>query len=170
MRDETAKSSHSRRKVQAILRQSALYEKCQVADPFSVQWLLLERKFNLQKPRRDQGEAEAVVQAVEIGASLVLTDDALGRRWAAGRHIECHGTLWILRELRQFGALAALRPLVRQIRKSNRWLPEAEISNLLREFGEWHTYIWRMRCAGWVTSFRFSAPISHNLHLRTVVC
>jgi predicted nucleic acid-binding protein len=83
------------------LRDYSLFENCDDYDPVLVQWLLNTR--TVATPGRDQGEAEAVVQASQRGANMVLVDDPLGRSWAASHSIECHGTIWVCRELRRTG-------------------------------------------------------------------
>jgi hypothetical protein len=66
-----------------------------------------------RKLGRDQGEAEAVIQASKRSADVVLTDDPLGKKWAEKHSLECHGTIWVCRELRFRGYLTELSRLLR---------------------------------------------------------
>jgi predicted nucleic acid-binding protein len=112
----------------------AFFEHCNDYDRQLVKLLLDTRKH--LKQGRDEGEAEAVIQAAQASASMVLTDDGQGREWAQGHAMECHGTIWICHELRRTGYLNELRPyFVRMIERGRRQ-PLDVMNALLREFGE----------------------------------
>lgn len=120
--------------MELALRSYAIFEDCNDFDPASVDFLLQDRAG--AGKGRDRGEAEAVVQAAARNANMVLIDDALGRSWAARHRIECHGTLWLLNELRTRGFLVELRPLFQQLIRSGRRQPIAEINAILLRHGE----------------------------------
>jgi len=67
---------------------------------------------------------------------MVLMDDPLGRSWAEGHSLDRHGLIWILRKLRQFGAIDELKPYIRKLRAIKYRLPSDEVQSLLHEFDE----------------------------------
>lgn len=91
----------------------------QAYDQASVKMLLDTRKHLARG--KDTGEAEAVIQASQRSASMVLVDDPLGRDWAQRHTLECHGTIWLCRGLRRGGFLRKLQPAyVRMLRRGRR--------------------------------------------------
>jgi predicted nucleic acid-binding protein len=109
-------------------------ENCDDYDQTSVDILFSERKAS---GLRDRGEAEAVVQAAEIGA-MVLIDDAWGRILAARFDRECHGTLWILRKFHELGLASAAETRARfvSVRERGIRLPWKVVNEFLAEIGE----------------------------------
>ena len=116
------------------LAENALFQNCDDYDPALVQLLLQNRA--AAKEGCEQGEAEAVVQAAQRGASVVLVDDQLGRKWAAEHRIECHGTIWVCFELRRTGSLTELRSYYIRLLHSGRYQPREPMNAFLREFAE----------------------------------
>lgn len=112
----------------------AIFERCDVYDQASVDFLLQARK--QRKKGRDKGEAEAVIQAAQHPAQIVLTDDGLGREWAETHARECHGSIWICYELRRTGFLDELRVYFVRMLDLGRRLPLAGMNAYLEEFGE----------------------------------
>jgi len=55
--------------------------------------------------KKDRGETEAVVQASEIGA-MVIVDDRRGQKLADSYALEHHDTIWVLDRLQALGLLA----------------------------------------------------------------
>lgn len=60
----------------------------------------------------DDGEAEAIVLAQEIGADLLLIDDRAARHQAARLGLRFIGLLGVLLEAKKAGLLATVRPAV----------------------------------------------------------
>lgn len=111
----------------------AFFHHCTDYDPLLVQWLLHTRKH--RKEGKDRGEAEAVIQAAKHSA-VVLMDDHVGRVWAQRHSVECHGTIWLCRELRRRGFITALRPhFVRIVQQGHRQ-PLKHMNRYLQEFDE----------------------------------
>lgn len=134
VRTELEAGGEANRAALAAIDDFAIFERCDDYDPALVKWLL-DTRDNL-KAGRDEGEAEAVIQAAQRSASMVLVDDHLGREWAKMHAAECHGTIWLCRELRYRGYLTELRPyFMRMIRRGCRQ-PFKEMNSYLREFGE----------------------------------
>ena len=136
VQEEISKKRSQRRRLRSVLRKSALYHPCTVGDPFRVTVLLQDRPKKLGKPKADRGEAEAVIQATQVNATIVLVDDPLGRQWAENHRIEPHGMIWVLRELRRIEVITDLRPAFRTLRKIDYRLPPDQIRKLLIEFEE----------------------------------
>lgn len=111
-----------------------LFESCDDYDWASVEFLLQQRTERQQG--RDQGEAEAIVQAVKRSADMVLVDDALGREWAKNMLVDCHGTLWIFEQLRIRGYLLELRPHFLGLLRNRRRQPLSVMNDLLAHFRE----------------------------------
>src|SRR3954464_15749699 len=79
-------------RVRSRLDSLAFFERCDDYDQTAVDILLIERgTLGLE----DRGEAEAVVQAAERGA-MVLVDDAWGRKLAERLECDVHGTFWVI--------------------------------------------------------------------------
>jgi len=60
----------------------------------------------------DPGETAAILLAETIHADLLLIDERVGRKVAEARGIAVRGTLGVLVQARQIGALPALRPVL----------------------------------------------------------
>jgi len=135
VREETAKRHRRKHRITAIINRCAFYERCEVADQVRVE-LLLTGGIRSSQPKRHRGEAEAVIQATERGATTVLVDDPDGRGWAHSHRLECHGTIWVLRELHRIGVIPALEPMFRRLRGAGHRLPKAEINAVLGDSGE----------------------------------
>jgi predicted nucleic acid-binding protein len=98
--------------------------------------LLLAEEAVRKKPRQDEGEAEAIVQASQIGAPVVIVDEKRARKWAEARGLKCRGTLWILERLREQELIGALRPLFTILHRGQIRLPEPQVQRLLTKFNE----------------------------------
>ena len=134
VREELEEGEEGNRVALGAMVDFAIFEACSNYDRTSVDLLLKTRKHLNQG--EDEGEAEAVIQAAQGSASMVLTDDALGREWAGRHALECHGTIWICYELRRTGYLTELRPyFVRMIERGRRQ-PLEGMNAFLREFAE----------------------------------
>jgi predicted nucleic acid-binding protein len=136
VRQEFAKKFHSRKILSRLPKQLTQFRYCNIADEISVKLLLLERAGHRRKPRSDEGEAEAIVQAKQLGLSIVVMDDKKGREWALARGLECRGTMWILEELRKLEFIADLRPKIEVLARNNIRLPTRDVARLLARFNE----------------------------------
>ncbi len=90
-----------------------------------------------RRANRDRGEAEAVVQASERGAAVIV-DDKRGRELARNFSLEYHGTIWILGRFHEPGLIAApdLRAHLVALRLRGIRLPRTEANKLLSGVGE----------------------------------
>lgn len=101
---------------------------------FAEDWL---RVVTLTAPLRavdalDRGEAEALVLAEEIGADLLITDDAPARLEARRRGLGVVGTVGILTRARDQGLIPAALPLLLELRRLGQWMSEG-LLRLVRE-------------------------------------
>ena len=65
----------------------------------------------------DPGEAEAIALGIELAADLLVIDDRKGRLVAVSRGLPVVGVVGILLEARERGLLAALRPILDDLRR-----------------------------------------------------
>jgi len=86
---------------------------------------------------KDRGEAEAVVQASQVGASVIV-DDPWGRELAPRYDLEVHGTVWVLQRFHELGLItpSALRAGFTSLRDRGYRLPRAKVDELLLSVGE----------------------------------
>lgn len=133
VRDELFKRRTNKDRIQAAERTHDFIRYCFDYDKSSVDMLLSERQ---RLRMTDRGESEAVVQAAQTGAS-VLVDDPWGRDLADRYRLEYHGTIWVLKRFWQLGLTPPeeLREQVVQLLGRGIRLPRKAIDELLREAG-----------------------------------
>jgi predicted nucleic acid-binding protein len=93
VREELFKRRATKDKLLAIFEEYAFFQRCDKYDKAAVEVLLAGRP---EPGGSDRGEVEAVVQASELGATVIV-DDPWGRALAERDALDCHGTLWILK-------------------------------------------------------------------------
>ena len=85
----------------------------------------------------DAGEAEAIALAVEMNADWLLMDERLGRQTARHFGLGYIGLIGILKVAKKRGEIAALRPLLEQLRDLAGFrISLALYEQALREVGE----------------------------------
>jgi predicted nucleic acid-binding protein len=134
VRTELFRRRRTKDRLVALLAEFAFPERCDDYDRGAVDVLLVERA---RRGNKDRGEAEAVVQAAQEGAMVVI-DDPGGRELAERHALDCHGVLWVLRSLCGLELLSApdLRRAVLELKKLGIRLPVEQVSDLLRQVGE----------------------------------
>jgi len=83
----------------------------------------------------DDGEAEAIALAAELGAELLM-DDLLGRRHAARLQVPVRGLLGVLVLAKRAGKLAAVAPVIADLKQQNFFIGEALVAEVLKQCGE----------------------------------
>jgi predicted nucleic acid-binding protein len=134
VREELFKRRPTKDRLQAIFDDYAFFERCDKYDKAATTILLAGR---LQPSGSDRGEIEAVVQASEFGATVIV-DDPWGRELANRNALDCHGTLWVFESLYNQGLISssALRQEFMALRDHGiRW-PWKTVSELLIGIGE----------------------------------
>ena len=134
VRRELFKRRTTKDRLQAILEEYAFFERCDGYDQGAVDVLLAERN---RRGMQDRGEVEAVVQASQYGAAVII-DDFWGRQLAERFDLDCHGTLWVLEQLHDMGLVtpAQLQESLSEMRDHGIRLPWASANFLLARIGE----------------------------------
>ena len=85
---------------------------------------------------KDRGEVEAVVQASQFGA-VVIIDDPWGRDLATRHDLDFHGTVWVLQQFYELGLLSStLGDCFVTLRDRGIRLPWGTVNDLLVGIGE----------------------------------
>jgi predicted nucleic acid-binding protein len=84
----------------------------------------------------DPGETAAILLAEKIHADVLLIDERVGRKVAASRGIAVRGTLGVLIQAHQMGALPALRPVLDALVAEGFRIAPALIREALSRVGE----------------------------------
>jgi predicted nucleic acid-binding protein len=84
----------------------------------------------------DQGEAEVVTLAIELGFRHVLIDETAGRRVAQVLGLSVSGTVGALLRAKREGHLDAVRPLLDELRRQGIWLGKRVYGFAVEEAGE----------------------------------
>src|SRR5882672_7710612 len=88
VREDLFKRRATKDRLQLMLKTYAFLERCDEYDRGAVIFLLAERT---REGMKDRGEVEAVVQASQVGATVIV-DDRWGRKLAARVDLDHHGT------------------------------------------------------------------------------
>jgi predicted nucleic acid-binding protein len=121
-------------RLQGLFDAYAFLQRCDGYDHGAVNFLLAERaRLGVQ----DRGEVEAVVQAVQIGATVIV-DDPWGRELAAGDDLEFHGTIWVLQQFHKLRLLtsAETRTCFESLLKRRIRLPWEAVNEFLASIGQ----------------------------------
>lgn len=85
----------------------------------------------------DIGESRAIELALRHPASVLLMDEARGRRVARDVYgLQVVGTGRILVEAKQAGLIDSVRPLIEAVRGNGYWLADRIVTEILRRAGE----------------------------------
>jgi len=92
--------------------------------------------FQLLRAQLDPGEAAAISLAAERKPAVVLSDDRAARLTAEQLGLTVRGTLGILIEAKRRGEIAAVAPIVTELREQGVWLSDTLVLRVLEEAGE----------------------------------
>jgi predicted nucleic acid-binding protein len=133
VRSELFKYRATKNRLQFILSTYSFFQRCDGYDQGTVDFLLAERA---RLGVKDRGEVEAVVQASQFGATVIV-DDPWGRDLAARAALDFHGTMWVLQRFHQLGLLSStLGECFAVLRDRGMRLPWAMVNQLLVSIGE----------------------------------
>ena len=134
VREDLFKRRETKNRIQSLFDEYGFLERCDDYDKGTVVFLLAER---IRDGVKDRGEVEAVVQASQVGAA-VLVDDLWGRKLAAQYDLDYHGTVWVLQRFHELGLVASseLRNSFEVLRSRRIRLPWKNVDELLIRIGE----------------------------------
>jgi predicted nucleic acid-binding protein len=134
VREDLFKRRSTKDHLRSMFNQYAFLERCDQYDKGAVGLLLAERA---SKGMRDRGEAEAVVQAAQLGATVIV-DDLWGRNLAASHALEHHGIIWVLEQFLRLELMstADFRNCFLSLRRRRIWLPWDIVNERLVAIGE----------------------------------
>ncbi len=84
----------------------------------------------------DEGEAAALTLARSLGAKVVLIDEKKGRKAAAAAQLPMMGTLGFLLRAKHEGHVTAIKPIIDQFARLNRYYSPDLIAQTLQAAGE----------------------------------
>ena len=84
----------------------------------------------------DEGEAEAIVLALEESADLILIDDSEAREVARNYGLNITGIAGILIRAKYEGKIASLKDVLEKLKETGFWLSGDIYSKILREGGD----------------------------------
>jgi predicted nucleic acid-binding protein len=121
-------------RVEELFRAYALLQRCDNYEQGTVDFLLAERG---REQGKDRGEVEAVVQAAQFGA-VVIIDDRWGGKLAASYGLEFHGTFWVLRRFHELELLSSTRcrEAFASLKERGMHLPWEIVNAFLLEIGQ----------------------------------
>jgi len=134
VRAELFKRRTTKDRLRKLIRSYAFIVRCDDYDRGAVDILLIERA---RQGVEDRGETEAIVQAANLGATVIV-DDPWGRQLAEWTQLEYHGTLWVLRRLHELELLSGptLREGLVKLWQHGIRLPLAAANEILIQIGE----------------------------------
>ncbi|MCC6462902.1 MAG: DUF3368 domain-containing protein [Saprospiraceae bacterium] len=84
----------------------------------------------------DQGEAEVIVLAREIGADLIIMDEETGRSYAQHFGLTLTGTFGLLLRAKQEGYIIEIKPLLESLMAKGVWISRRVFDDVLALAGE----------------------------------
>jgi predicted nucleic acid-binding protein len=134
VQEEVSKREATKDRLLALLENYAFFKRCDGYEKGAVDILFVERA---RSGAKDRGEAEAVVQASQFGA-IVIVNDRWGEKLATLHDLETHGTLWVLQRFYELKFLSstALRDCFGSLREIGLRLPWKIVDELLLKIGQ----------------------------------
>jgi len=133
VRKELFRRRVTKDRLQFIFSTYGFFQRCDGYDQGTVDFLLAERH---RLGVKDRGEVEAVVQASQLGAAVIV-DDLWGRDLAALADLDFHGTVWVLHRFYQLRLLSStLGDCFAVLRDRGMRLPWETVNELLVSVGE----------------------------------
>lgn len=132
--NEISRKGRKRGQLNRTLQNYPSLKKCNVVDDYAAQ-LLYDRKRNPTAPI-NRGEAEAIIQAREIGASEVLIDERKGSKIAQAHSLSVKGILGLIKEFKLNGIIPEAKPLFEECRRHGFWIADELLKQVLKEIEE----------------------------------
>ena len=105
-------------------------------------WIRKEKPKNEEEVKKllhviDEGESEAIVLAIEMGAAYLLIDERIGTIQARQKGLETIGLLGVLVKAKEKGVIENVKPILDDlIYKAGFWIGEKLRSRVLKEVNE----------------------------------
>jgi predicted nucleic acid-binding protein len=134
VRSEVFRRRNTKHRLQKLLTSRGFLQRCDRYDRAALDLLLIDFR---QAGTRDRGEMEAIAQASQESAA-VLIDDQRARRIAEVQRLEIHGTLWVLQRFHELDVISTteLRICLKRLRKSRFRLPWTQVNQMLKSLGQ----------------------------------
>ena len=133
VRNELRRLRATRDRLRFLFSTYGFFQRCDGYDQGTVDFLLAERH---RLGVKDRGEVEAVVQASQFGAAVIV-DDLWGRDLATHADLDFHGTVWVLHRFYQLRLLSStLGDCFAVLRNRGTRLPWETVNELLVSVGE----------------------------------
>jgi predicted nucleic acid-binding protein len=124
--------------------QKADAEEREIAELLTLSWIRIYQVQNqvlveelINEADLDEGEAEAIVLAIEVKAQRLLIDERLGRKEAKKRGVSVVGVLGILVAAKTEGLIVAVKPILDDlIVRANFWISKQLYAEVLKTVGE----------------------------------
>jgi len=107
----------------------------------SLDWIRVENIQNqmaktMYKTQLHEGEVEVMILAKEIGADVVIIDDANAKKHAKYLGLPVTGTLGVLIKAKQGGHIEALKPILYQMIEHGIYISNSLVDLCLKQVGE----------------------------------
>ena len=114
---------------------------CKRMVDMSLDWIRVEKIQNqmaksMYKTQLHEGEVEVMILSIEMGADLVIIDDANAKKHAKYLGLPVTGTLGILIKAKQEGYIEALRPILEQMIEHGIYISDNLVELCLKQVGE----------------------------------
>ena len=107
----------------------------------SLDWIRVEKIQNqmakaMYKTQLHEGEVEVMILSKEIGADVVIIDDANAKKHAKYLGLPVTGTLGVLIKAKQTGHIEALKPILHQMIEHGIYISNSLVELCLKQVGE----------------------------------
>jgi predicted nucleic acid-binding protein len=95
-----------------------------------------EQQVRLLLPTLDRGESEVIALALELRPKLVLMDELTGRKVAESLDLKVCGSVGLLIRAKRIGEIAAVKPLLDEMKRQGIYYGQRFIDAVLRTVNE----------------------------------
>jgi predicted nucleic acid-binding protein len=132
--NEVGRRGHKRTQLRQLVRDHPFFTKCSFLNQHNAQ-LLYDPLLNPLAPI-DRGEAEAIIQARELGVVDVLIDERKGTRIALAHSLNPRGIIALVKEFKLNDVVSEIRPLLEECQRNRFWIDKRLMQKILEEVGE----------------------------------
>ena len=126
---------------EAVYREvMAGYDKEYLIDLRDFDWITVEAissaAARLAFPYLDDGEAEAIVLALDHPTDWVIIDEKSGRKTAEQLNLHLIGTVGVLVAAKERGLITAIAPYLAELKERQSWMSKSLLQTVLEQAGE----------------------------------